>query len=379
MLNVCVVFGGTSSEHEVSLRSATSVLENMDKNKYNIMMLGITKSGRWLCYTGPVDMIVSGAWQNSAYTRPAIISPDRHQRGLYLYASEGGMPTSDQLRRRIITGASPFEEARLLPVDVVFPVLHGKFGEDGTIQGLFELAGIPYVGSDVLSSAACMDKAFTQAVLEHAGIKKTKMIALRYYDVIHMDETRRRLELELGYPMFVKPANAGSSVGVTKVKGPEELEDAFKCAFRHDRKIVVEQMVKGQEVECAVMGNDDPIASDVVGEIAPTHEFYDYEGKYLDDSTELYIPAHIPHETARKVRETAVKAYAAMGCRGLARVDFFVKENGDVVLNEVNTLPGFTSISMYAKLFIASGVSYAEVVDRLIAYALEPKSVAVED
>lgn len=349
MTIVCVLFGGASSEHEVSLRSAASVLENLDPARFEPVMVGITKDGRWLRYRGPVDKILTGEWERTDETTPCVLSPDRGHKGLLELAASGPKP---------------------VPVDVIFPVLHGKNGEDGTVQGLAALAGIPCVGCGVLASAVCMDKDVSHTVLVNAGVPKTSLIALTRADTADFGALEARLADELGYPLFVKPANAGSSVGVTKVKAPGELRDALSVAFNHDRKIVVEQMLTGREIECAVMGNENPIASDVVGEIDPSHEFYDYEGKYLDDSTDLHIPARLEDDdVVQKVRAIALQAYKSLGCAGLARVDFFVDGNR-VVLNEVNTIPGFTSISMYSKLFVASGVPYGEIVSRLIGYAL---------
>jgi D-alanine-D-alanine ligase len=369
---VCVLFGGVSSEYEVSLRSAASVLRHMDREAYDIHMLGITRDGRWLSYTGPIDLIESDGWHRSPYARRATLSPDRAHGGILLFPGKTAIPHSQRIRQRLMGGDEPQpDEGALLPVDVVFPVLHGKNGEDGTVQGLLELAGIPYVGCGVLASAACMDKEVTHHLLQSAGIPKTKLIGLRRDDVEDFRILETRLSSELGYPLFVKPANAGSSVGITKVKSPDMLEKALEDAFLHDDKLVVEQAVIGKEVECAVLGNRGPLAAEVVGEVAPAHDFYDYAGKYLDDSTALYIPATISPTIAQKVREIAVAAYKIMGCRGLARVDFFVRGDGEIILNEINTLPGFTSISMYPKLFEASGLSYSQLIDKLIAYALE--------
>ena len=383
MLRVCVVFGGVNSEHEVSLRSAVCILENLDKTKYDVVMLGITKGGQWLHYTGPVDLIADGHWEYSPYIQPAVFSLNRERPGLLL--THGDFPASVVLRRKIansvvlsqkIASAEAPDMAgdtTVLPVDVVFPVLHGKNGEDGTIQGLLELCGIPYVGSGVLASAACMDKEVTHILLESAGVTKTKLIAVRDYEMDSFDPILQLLEQELGYPMFVKPANSGSSVGITKVKSREELLPAVNLAFEHDRKAVVEQAVIGREVECSVLGGDFPVASQAIGEISPTREYYDYVGKYQDNSTNLYIPARVDEETVRKVRETAVRAYRIMGCHGLARVDFFVRDNGDVVLNEINTMPGFTTISMYPQLFIHEGMTCSELINRLIdcAFGIE--------
>lgn len=349
MKTICILFGGVSSEHEVSLRSAATVLHNMPRERFEPVMVGITKDGRWLLYTGEVYDIPGGRWETSGKTCPAVLSPDRSHKGL-LVLEQGGV--------------------RLREIDAVFPVLHGKNGEDGTVQGLLELSGIPYVGCGVLSSAACMDKAAAHLLLTAAGIPKTGLVALGAGDTADMAALERRLARALGYPMFVKPANAGSSVGVTKVKEPAALAAALELAFAHDRKAVVERAVVGQEVECAVMGGDNPVASDMIGEIAPPDGVYDYDSKYLNDTAGLYVPARVSAEAARQVRDLAVRAYRAMDCRGLARVDFFVTGEGEVILSEINTIPGFTSISMYPRLFEASGLSVAETVERLIAGAL---------
>jgi len=346
---VCVLFGGVSGEHEVSLRSAAAVLRNLPRKLYDVVTVGITREGSWLLYTGDPEELV-GDWEVSGKVCPAVLSPDRGHCGLIVLEEQG---------------------ARILPVDVVFPVLHGENGEDGTVQGLLALAGIPCVGCGVLSSAVCMDKAVAHVVFQAAGIPKTKLIPLKAADLAALPALERRLSEELGYPMFVKPANAGSSLGVTKVKSPEDLEDALRLALSIDSKLVVEQAVIGQEVECAVMGNDEPVASEVLAEILPPDGVYDYASKYLNDEAGLYIPAHIPDSVAQEVRALAVRAYRAADCRGLARVDFFVKPDGQLVLNEINTLPGFTSISMFPKLFEASGVTFPQLVDRLIRYALD--------
>lgn len=350
MMTICVLFGGVSSEHNVSLLSASSVLRQMDADHYAVIMVGITKEGRWLRYRGDVDAIASGGWA-SGDTCPCILSPDRSHHGLLEFRPDG---------------------VKTVPVDVVFPVLHGKNGEDGTLQGLLELAGIPYVGCGVLAGAACMDKDVCHTMLVAAGVPKTKLIALDRAHMTDFAELEQRLASELGYPMFVKPANAGSSVGITKAKDADSLRDAISLAFNHDSKVVIEQLLTGQEVECAVIGNSSPAAAIVLGEIAPKNEFYDYEGKYLDGSTELHVPARISEQAAQKVRELAVKAYKAMGCTGLSRVDFFV-DGETVTLNEINTLPGFTAISMYPRLFAESGLPYDRLIDRLIDCALERK------
>lgn len=350
MKTVLVVFGGISSEHEVSLRSAASVLNNLDRNRYRVETLGIAKDGHWLRYTGPVERIEDGSWFARGPVCPAILSPDRSHKGIVAFAPGG---------------------VEVIPVDVAFPVLHGKYGEDGTIQGLFALAGIPYVGSGALGSSVCMDKEVSHRLLVAAGVPKTKLVSLRREDVGDMEGLADRLGQQLGFPMFVKPANAGSSVGISKVKKAEDLPAALELAFESDRKVVAEQEIRGREVECAVLGNEFPQAAQVLAEIEPKHEFYDYEGKYLDDSTTLHIPADLERSVAEAVRELAVKAYRAVECRGLARVDFFVREDGSPVLNEINTLPGFTSISMYPRMFEASGTPYPELLDKLLELALQ--------
>lgn len=349
---VAVLFGGCSSEHEVSRVSATSVIQNIPKDKYDVVMVGITKEGHWLLFSGDVAELSDGSWEKHPQNRAALISPDRTRRGI-LAQTEGGLEQ--------------------IPVDVVFPVLHGKNGEDGTIQGLLQLAGIPFVGCSALASAVCMDKAITNSLLETAGI------AQAHYLWFFMDNYRTgadkikiKIEARLGYPVFVKPANSGSSVGVSKVTRAEDLDAAIQKAAREDTKIVVEEAIDGQEVECAVLGLSRPDAS-IVGEIASGADFYDYEDKYNKSSAaKLYIPARIPEQTAEEIRKTAMRAYRMLGCSGLARVDFFVRNSdGAVLLNELNTLPGFTSISMYPKLWEASGLSYPELLDRLIQLAFD--------
>lgn len=356
MKNVAVIFGGVSTEHEVSLRSATSVIQNTDPEKYNVIMIGIAKDGRWYHYTGPVEDLVGGGWQHNGHTTPAVLAPDPSVGGL-LVQTEAGWQS--------------------LKVDVVFPVLHGKGGEDGTLQGLLDLAEIPYVGCGVAASVNCMDKAYAKMIFTQCGIANAAWLFAAPGD--EEGGAFAKLEAEvaskLGYPAFVKPCNQGSSVGVGKAENAQQLQQALAEAFQYDTRVIIEEGIRGHEVECAVMGNEDPIASDVLGEIAPTHGFYDYEGKYLDDSTTLYIPARISEEDTRQVRAEAIKAYKAMSCTGLSRVDFFVKYDAPagqrVVLNEINTLPGFTSISMFPKLFMASGLSYGQIIDKLIEYALQ--------
>ena len=349
-LSLAVIFGGVSSEHEVSRMSVTSILENLSNEQYEVHMVGITKEGRWLLYTGPVEDILSGAWEQGPVT-PAFLSPDPSVHGLV--ALRDG-------------------KAETIHVDVIFPALHGKNGEDGTIQGLFQLSGIPYVGCDTESSAICMDKAVTHSLLSSADIEQAHYLWF-YADRFDAapDTIKNKIQARLDFPVFVKPSSAGSSVGVSKVERFEDLDQAIRKAAREDKKVVVEEGITGQEVEVAVLGNRDCDAS-IVGEIGASAQFYDYDDKYINGTSQLYIPARIPEEVSEKIRATAVRAYRLLGCSGLARVDFFVTEDDHkVVLNEINTLPGFTSISMYPKLWMAMGLSYGELLDRLIDLAFQ--------
>lgn len=350
-LSVCVLFGGISPEHEVSLRSAESVLNNLDKEKYQVFPVGITKEGEWILFGGTdYRMLPAGTWQSHPDNRRAALSPVRGQ-GLLSFEN-------DSVVREHI--------------DVVFPVMHGENCEDGAMQGLLQIAGIPYVGSHVSASATCMDKSITKLIVGYAGVRQAE------WHLVTRDEFSRGREAVLNaveskfrYPVFVKPAGTGSSVGVSKVRSRDVLETAIEEALRFDRKVLVEEFIDGQEVEVAVLGNDTPFAS-ICGEIDAGSGFYDYEAKYLNDSAQLYIPARLPEDVAEQVREQAVRVYKAMGCQGLSRVDFFVTHaEREVVFNEINTLPGFTSISMYPKLFVASGIPYSELIDNLIDLAME--------
>ena len=350
-LNVCVLFGGISPEHDVSLRSAESVLNNMDAEKYNIFPVGITKEGKWILFGGKdYSMLPGGAWQNHPENRDAAISPVRGQ-GLLIF--EG-----DCTRQELI--------------DVVFPVLHGENGEDGAMQGLLQMAGIPYVGPHVSASAVAMDKTLTKLVVDIAGVPQAAWELVRSETLEHqMDAIIDRLENRFAYPMFVKPAGTGSSVGVSKAADRDALAKALLHAGAFDKKILVEEFIHGREIEVAVMGNESPVAS-VCGEIDSGAEFYDYDAKYITDTSVAYIPARISDEVAEKVRDAAVQVYTAVGCHGLSRVDFFVTYADErLVFNEINTLPGFTSISMFPKLFGASGIPYDQLIDRLLELAME--------
>ena len=350
-LSVCILFGGISPEHEVSLRSAESVLNNIDHNKYNVFPVGITKDGDWIYFGGKdYSMLPTGAWKNHPDNRRAAISPVRGQ-GLLTF--EGDCVVRER-------------------IDVVFPVLHGENGEDGAMQGLLQMAGIPYVGPHVSASAVAMDKTLTKLVVDQAGVTQAAWHLVRRQDLeYHMDNILDALEKKFSYPMFVKPAGTGSSVGVSKAADREALRHALLAASVFDKKILVEEFIHGREVEVAVMGNENPVAS-VCGEIDSGADFYDYDAKYITDTSVAYIPARISAEAEEFVREAAVKVYSAIGCQGLSRVDFFVTYEGErVVFNEINTLPGFTSISMYPKLFAASGIPYSELIDELIKLAVE--------
>lgn len=350
-LNVCILFGGVSPEHNVSLRSAEAVLNNLDKEKYELFPVGITTEGQWLLYKGTdYSMLPEDRWLESGMTCPAAISPVRGQ-GLLCF--EGQTVT-------------------MQPVDVVFPVLHGENGEDGAMQGLLQLAGIPYVGPHVSASAVSMDKTLTKLVADKAGVPQAAWHLVRRSDLdARLEQTLDTLEARFAYPMFVKPSGTGSSVGVSKAADRVALAQALIAAAVYDDKVLVEEFIRGREVEVAVMGNDSPMAS-VCGEIDSGADFYDYDAKYITDTSTAYIPARIGEDVAEQVREAAVKIYSAIGCCGLSRVDFFVTYEGDqVIFNEINTLPGFTSISMYPKLFGASGIPYSQLLDELLKLAME--------
>lgn len=350
MKNILILFGGKSSEYEVSLRSAFSVITNIPKNKYTVTLLGITKDGKWLLFEDDINLIPENKWLSGKCTRAAI-STDFGEKCVNVFRENG---------------------LEKIAVDAVFPVLHGKNGEDGTVQGLLELSGIPYVGCDTLASAMCMDKAVTNMTADYAQIKQAKWLGITKHDYYANKAAFADSCINnLGLPVFIKPANAGSSVGISKAKTRDEIFEAMDIAFKEDSKVVAEENIEGREVECAVLGNENPTAS-VIGEIRPCNEFYDYEAKYINEASELCIPADLLENTSEKIRSLAVKAYKALGCSGLSRVDFFVRHSdGEVLFNEINTLPGFTSISMYAKLFEKYGIPYGELCDRLINLALE--------
>jgi D-alanine-D-alanine ligase len=349
-IRVGILFGGRSAEHEISLQSAKNIIDAIDTNKYEVVLIGIDKKGQWHLN------------EESRFLLPA---------------TESGLPTLPETGenlalvpgKRIEQLVTLSGEQRPGSFDVIFPVLHGPFGEDGTVQGLLKLANIAFVGAGVLGSAVGMDKEVTKRLLRDAGIPIARFIVANRYSSkeIGFDDARERL----GLPLFVKPANLGSSVGIHKVKHRADFQHAIHDAFSYDNKILIEECIQGREIECSVLGNDDPIAS-VPGEILPRHEFYSYEAKYLDENgAVLEIPAKLPTGTSERIRQLAIKTFSVLCCEGMARVDFFLKNDSEIIVNEINTIPGFTRISMYPKLWEATGISYTELIDRLIQLAIE--------
>ncbi len=380
-LRVGILFGGRSGEHEVSLLSAASVLNAIDKEKYEVVPIGITKDGRWLTAEHAEDLLTGKLVLEPRNLRAG--DPETTSPAAVLARGESVVVPPEPVQRH--TGLVPFQtdtglrraSDRAINVDVIFPVLHGTFGEDGTIQGLLELADIAYVGAGVLGSAAGMDKDIMKSLFSAAGIPIVKHVTiLRGAWENDPKKVQKLVESKLTYPVFVKPANLGSSVGISKAHNRKELGPAIGEAAKFDRKIVIEQGVggkkeKAREIECSVLGNDEPIAS-VPGEIVPGKEFYDYTAKYVDEGSQLIIPAKLTKAETKKVQELAVAAFQAVDCSGLARVDFLMDpKTGKIFLNEINTMPGFTSISMYPKLWAASGMAYADLIDRLIQLGIE--------
>ena len=348
-LRVALLFGGKSAEHEISLISARNIFQAMDKKKYDVLAVAVDKLGRWSVDKGERllrDTTLSKV-ESTATRQSAAVLP-----------GETATPIVRASSGKTLAG-----------VDVVFPVLHGPFGEDGTIQGLLKLAGVPFVGAGVLGSAVGMDKDVMKRLLRDAKIPIAKFLVFERQDQSAIRFTRTKKAL--GLPIFVKPANLGSSVGISKVIRKSEFAGAIKEAFRYDNKIIIEEGIVGREIECSVLGNDEPVAS-LPGEIIVQRDFYSYDAKYLDDNgARLEIPARLPQAIVRKIQQTAVQAYRTLCCEGMARVDFFLRPNGQVLVNEINTIPGFTKISMYPKMWQASGLSYPRLIDRLIALALE--------
>jgi D-alanine-D-alanine ligase len=351
-IRVGVIFGGRSAEHEVSIVSAASVIAALDKKKYEVLPIGITSEGRWLSSANALELLKQRA--NIEHLPEHILVPDPRKQGLVELKDSSAQLTPQH-------------------IDVAFPVLHGTYGEDGTIQGLFELADIPYVGSGVLGSAVGMDKVVQKQLLRQVGIPVTPEVWFLMHEFAKDSKKLVSLiEKKLRYPCFIKPANLGSSVGISKAHNRRELVDAIRLAGEYDLKILVERSVENaREIECSVLGNDRPIAS-VPGEIIPSNEFYDYDAKYVDGKSTAVIPAKLPKTVIGKIQKYAVESFRALDCAGMARVDFLVaRKTNAVFLNELNTIPGFTSISMYPKLWQASGLSYADLLDQLVQLAIQ--------
>ncbi len=347
--HILILFGGKSAEHEVSLQSAKNVYEAIDKNKYNVFLIGIDHDGKW--YLNNAQALLSDI-------NPDLIKLNKVSENLALIPGNESGKIVD-LKNSI----------KLNSIDVVFPVLHGPYGEDGTVQGLLKLAGIPFVGADVLGSAIGMDKDVMKRLLRDAGIRIAKFLSFAQSEKTEF--SYKKIIDSLGCPFFVKPANLGSSVGIHKVNSESEFENAINDAFQFDTKLVLEETINGREIECSVLGNEKPIAS-VPGEIIAEHDFYDYDAKYIDDKgARLKIPAELSDKLKNQIKELAIKTFKTLCCDGMARVDFFLKENGEILVNELNSIPGFTQISMYPKLWEASGIPYSKLIDRLLELAIE--------
>jgi D-alanine-D-alanine ligase len=348
-LNLGIIFGGKSAEHEISLISANNIITNADKNKYEIYPIGINKSGEFLLFSGN-DYILDV--QDAKKVR----------------LNNNGAPVTFSFgENKEIIGIS--DKNLKIKLDVIFPVLHGTFGEDGTIQGLLEMASIPHVGANVLGSAIGMDKEITKKILENSGIKTAKFLSFLSSEKQSINFSN--ISSQLGLPFFIKPTSAGSSVGIHKIKDDKDFSEKINDAFKYSDKIICEEAIIGKEIECSVLGNENPVAS-LPGEVIPNHEFYSYEAKYLDENgAKFEIPAKLPELTIKNIQEIAIKSFKVLNCEGMARVDGFLKENGEFILNEINTIPGFTTISMYPKLWEASGVSYSELIDKLIQLTIE--------
>ena len=346
---VCLLFGGVSSEYAVSCVSAACVADNINKTAFDIRLIGITPDGKWYLYSGDTDSMRNGTWlEKTDFLTPAVISPSKTHHGILL------------------------EDGTVIHVDAVFPVLHGKNGEDGTMQGLLAISGIPYVGCNTYSSAVCMDKVTTKILCEQVGIPVVPYVYFRK-NGFEIEKAVEECEKTLSYPMFVKPANAGSSVGITKAADRQQLIKGFEIAFDNDYKVLVETGVNNaREIEVAMLGNKDAVSS-VCGEIAPGADFYDYETKYVSDTASYYVPARISEQVSAEIRACAEKIYRVLDCSGLSRVDFFLDDNDILYFNEINTIPGFTPISMYPGLMGKCGYSYASLIEKLIDLACEEK------
>lgn len=347
-INVLFLFGGQSSEHEVSCRSAVNVIRAADPERFHPVLVGITRDGRWLL-TERVEDIEDGSWKESR--RRAVLSPDAEEKALF-----------------ILDG----ERAEKIRIDAAFPVLHGLWGEDGTVQGIFELARIPYVGCGVLASSVSMDKLYTKMVVAARGIRQAEFEGVTKDELRDMDRVAERVEAHFSYPVFIKPCNAGSSCGVSRADNRKMLEEGLRVAAEHDRKILVEEMIRGREIECAVFGGGDtPVKAYGVGEILAAAEFYDYDAKYNNPDSKTVVEPRLPEGIREKVMEQAEAVFDAVDGYGLSRVDFFVTDDGDVIFNEINTMPGFTGISMYPMIMDAAGVERRTLVTRLIEHGLK--------
>ena len=345
MKKICLVFGGRSSEHEVSLMSASAILSGIDPTKYETVLLGITKDGKWYLYEGNPAKIKDGSWTlDSKSLTEVALSPTFGEQTLLL------------------------ADGRSIPIDIIYPAVHGENCEDGRLQGLFELVGIPFVGPGSLASAVCMDKSVTKSILNQINIPQAKAIVVTDFDKENSYKDAFDWAEKIGYPIFVKPTSAGSSVGSSKVSSKEELAPALDNALIYGGKALAEEYIKGREIEVAVRGNDELTIS-VCGEIDPGFEFYDYDTKYKNDTASYYIPARLSAETSEKIRTYAKTIYKALDCKGLSRIDFFVTDREEIFFNEINTLPGFTSISMYPKLMMHEGISFTELISSLIELA----------
>ena len=352
-IRVALLFGSCSSEHEVSCVSAAAWADALATmpDRYEVILVGITKQGRWLKYSGSTEGMRSGSWEQDASCVPCVLSPDRSDHGLLVHSANG---------------------YELLPVDVVAPILHGKNGEDGTIQGIFELAKIPYVGCGVLASSVSMDKVYTKQIVDHTGVRQAAYELVIRKELEKMDEVVARIENRFAYPVFIKPSNAGSSRGVSKASDREELIAGLKEAAHHDRKILVEETIVGREIECAVFGNGtEPVIASGVGEILAAADFYDFDAKYYNAESRTVVNPELPGDATERVRQAARRIFKAVDGYGLSRVDFFVTKDGEVIFNEINTMPGFTAISMYPMLFEAAGIPKPEMVTKLIEHGLK--------
>lgn len=342
MKKIAVIFGGNSTEYEISLQSAAAVLKNVNIDKFDIIPIGITRDGEWYHYTGKIEKIVDNTWfheDENLYSVTASLN--RSTKGFIEF--KGG-------------------KFSVIDIDLIFPVLHGKNGEDGTLQGLFELAGVPVVGCDTLSSALCMDKNRAHKLVSLAGISVPKSVTFKKTDI---ETALREIEAELSYPLFVKPVRAGSSFGITKIAGKEELETAIQLAFEHDTEVIVEESIDGFEVGCAILGTDE-LTVGRVDEIELSSGFFDYTEKYTLKTSKIHMPARIDAETEKRIRDTGIIIYKALGCSGFARVDMFYTPSGEIVFNEVNTIPGFTSHSRYPNMMKSIGLSFTDLLDKLI-------------